>query len=84
MKPIFKKIFKKGEYYQTYFLKLELMFDENKSMWIYKTFIRKHEKEKWQYYKCDYDKIKIHIISFINEYTSYIKSCDIIEDEEKN
>jgi hypothetical protein len=82
MKPVLTKIFKKGEYYQTYLMKLEVMFDENKKQWLYETFIKKWENEMWKHSNCDFEKIKPYITSFINDYTSFIKSCDIVEIEE--
>lgn len=56
MKPVLTKIFKKGEYYQTYLMKLEVMFDENKKQWLYETFIKKWENEMWKHSNCDFEK----------------------------
>ncbi|UWF79374.1 MAG: hypothetical protein [Bacteriophage sp.] len=57
MKPVLTKIFKKGEYYQTYFLQLNVYFD--------------------------FEKIKPYIHSFIDEYISYLKSCNIVKINKK-
>lgn len=45
MKPVLTKIFKKGEYYQTYFLQLNVYFDFEKEEWSFSTFIKKNEKD---------------------------------------
>lgn len=82
MKPVLIKFFNKGEYYQTYSMKLKVIFDETKKQWLYETFMKKNEKDKWIKCNCNFQRIKPYITSFINDYTSFVKSCDIVEIEE--
>ncbi|UWF82469.1 MAG: hypothetical protein [Bacteriophage sp.] len=83
MKPVLTKIFKKGEYYQTYFLQLNVYFDFEKEEWSFSTFIKKNEKDDWIGCDCDFEKIKPYIHSFIDEYISYLKSCNIVKINKK-
>lgn len=73
------KIFKKGEYYQTFELKLVLWYDKDNNVWLYKTHYRKSNKDDWKVCHCIVTKIKTHINKLINNSLEPIKNSEIKE-----
>lgn len=73
------KIFKKGTYYQTYEMKLEVWCDDKNQKWVYKTYLRKNDKEEWKKCQCMFEKIKLHINEIIDMGLKNVKSYAIEE-----
>lgn len=73
------KIFKKGTYYQTYEMKLEVWCDDEKQKWFYKTFLRKNDKEAWKKCQCMFEKIKRHVNEIVDAGLRNVKSYQIEE-----
>lgn len=78
------KEFKKGEYYKTYMLLLNVRYDFEKKEWIYNTYIKKDDKDPWIKNKCDSRTIAPFIDELIKKELTDLKLSDIVEEEIDN
>lgn len=78
------KEFKKGEYYKTFMLLLNVRYDFEKKKWFYITYMKQNEKDPWVRNKCDSRTIAPFVDEVIKNQLSDLKLSDIVEDEEEN
>ena len=74
------KEFKKGEYYKTYMLLLNIRYDFEKNIWIYNTYIKQNERDPWVKNKCDSRTIAPFIDELIKNKLTDLKLSDRIEE----
>lgn len=74
------KEFKKGEYYKTYMLLLNIRYDFDKNQWIYNTYMKQNERDPWVKNKCDARTIAPFIDELIKNKLTDLKLSDRIEE----
>lgn len=74
------KEFKKGEYYQTYMLLLNVRYNFETNKWIYATYMKKDEKDPWVKNKCDERKILPIVEEVIMRKLADLKISEVVEE----
>ena len=74
-----EKVFKRGEYFQSYELLLEAHYEPSNNRWIYDTHYRQNEKDNWKPYDADEEKVLPVINEFINSQIEKVANSSIVK-----